>query len=87
MFFADTYIEEYSGKPFPNIHEVTEYIVNKIVFLQRSMMTAVSDRERAEINASLSVCSAALSLLNIAYISEDNQFFENVKTLMREIPG
>ena len=78
-------VPEFENKTVDRIAPLAVFTATKLVGLRSSLRTAVDQRERDDLLGDMMICDAALSLLNLAYISEDDRVLTAAKDLLRQV--
>lgn len=83
-YYHDSFlIPDFENEKFAELAPIAEFISDRLSKEHLSLRTADDPRERDEHLASMLLCGASLTLLNIAYLSESTDIVNTVKTLMR----
>lgn len=86
LFDYDTIVvPDFENEKIKDIVPVAEFIKRRLAQYSVSLRTAQDARERDELLASMILCNASLSLLNIAYVAETHTLITVAKELIREI--
>jgi hypothetical protein len=86
LFDYDTVIvPDFENEAIHHIVPVADFIKCRLVQQSLSLRTAQDARERDELLASMMLCNASLTLLNIAYIAETDTLITAAKDLIREL--
>jgi hypothetical protein len=83
--YDDGYIPIPSSVRLDEIQPVAAFISKKIVVLKNTLATSDDVDEKIETISSIALCQASISLLMIAYLTEDISFIEQAKHLYRGI--
>ena len=67
------------------INDIANWIKTKLISLNRSLRTSENERERQQIVSDITLCSASLSLLTLAYTSEIEDITNYAKEILREL--
>lgn len=78
-------VPEFENKTVDRIAPLAVFTATRLRGLSSSLKTAVDGREREDLLADMMLCDAALSLLNLAYISEDDRALLAAKDLLRKV--
>lgn len=86
LFDYDTVVmPDFENEKIKDIVPVAEFIKHRLAQHSVSLRTAQDARERDELLASMMLCNASLSLLNIAYVAETDTLITAAKELIREL--
>ena len=85
MMYDDGYIPIPSSVRLDEIQPVAAFISKKIVVLKNTLATSDDVDEKIETISSIALCQTSISLLMIAYLTEDTSFIEQAKHLYRGI--
>ncbi len=78
-------LPDFENKTVDRIAPLAVFTATRLRGLSSSLKTAVDGREREDLLADMMLCDAALSLLNLAYISEDDRVLTAAKDLLRQV--
>ena len=83
MFYDDNYIPFPSSEKLNEIEPVATFISKKIVSLKRTLDTSTDLDEKIDTIAGLIMCESSISLLSLAYLTENNSLIEEAKNIYR----
>lgn len=81
----DGYNSTPSNPILDEIPSIASFLSKRMVQLRRSFITAQDEVERLEAVASIVMCSSALSVLHLAYLTEQQSLIEDAKSIYRGI--
>lgn len=79
-----TYIREYASDRLVTVIKIATFVQRNLVALHKSIDTEDDARERDELLADMLILNASLSMLNLAYFSENDEVIEAVKDLVKQ---
>ena len=85
MFYDDNYIPIPSSEKLNEIEPVATFISKKMVSLKRTLDTSADLDEKIDTIAGLIMCESSISLLSLAYLTENNSLIEEAKNIYRGI--
>jgi hypothetical protein len=85
MFYDDNYIPFPSSERLDEIEPVAIFISKKMVSLKRTLNTSNDLDEKIDTIAGLIMCESSISLLSLAYLTENNLLIEEAKNIYRGI--
>lgn len=85
MMYDDGYIPSPSYQRINDIQPVASFIANKIIVSKNTLSTSNDVEEKIATIATMVMCESALSLLILAFLTEDNSFVEQAKQIYRGI--
>ena len=83
MFYDDNYIPFPSSEKLNEIEPVAIFISKKMVSLKRTLDTSADLDEKIDTIAGLIMCESSISLLSLAYLTENNSLIEEAKNIYR----
>lgn len=83
MFYDDNYIPFPSSEKLNEIEPVATFISKKMVSLKRTLDTSADLDEKMDTIAGLIMCESSISLLSLAYLTENNSLIEEAKNIYR----
>ena len=83
MFYDDNYIPFPSSERLDEIEPVATFITKKIVSLKRTLNTSTDLDEKIDTIAGLIMCESSISLLSLAYLTENKSLIEEAKNIYR----
>ena len=85
MYFDDGFIPEPTHNKLDEITPLATFISKRMCMLKRTISTSVDVEEQIEAVCNLILCQSSLSLLSLAYLTEDYGHIEQAKELYRGI--
>lgn len=83
MFYDDNYIPSPSLERLNEIEPVAIFISKKMVSLKRTLNTSEDLNEKIDTLAELIMCESSISLLSLAYLTENTSYVEVAKNIYR----
>ena len=83
MFYDDNYIPFPSSERLNEIEPIATFISKKMVSLKRTLNTSTDFDEKLDTIAGLIMCESSISLLSLAYLTENNSLIEEAKNIYR----
>jgi len=83
MFYDDNYIPFPSSERLDEIEPIATFISKKMVSLKRTLDTSADLDEKIDTIAGLIMCESSISLLSLAYLTENNSLVEEAKNIYR----
>ena len=77
--------ESHYNQQSDTITDLANWIKTRLVMLNRSLRTSECERERQQLLSAITLCSASLSLLTLAYTSEIEDITTAAKEILREL--
>ena len=85
MFFDDGFIPECQTHRIDGIIPVATFISNKMIVLRNTLITSTDIEEQVDTLSKLILCQGSMSLLSLAYLTDDVAYLDQAKHLYRGI--
>jgi hypothetical protein len=85
MFYDDNYIPSPLNDRLNEIEPIATFISKKMVSLKRTLNTSTDLDEKIDTIAGLIMCESSISLLSLAYLTENHSLVEEAKNIYREL--
>jgi hypothetical protein len=82
MFYDDNYIPSPLNERLNEIEPIATFISKKMVLLKRTLNTSTDLDEKIDTIAGLIMCESSISLLSLAYLTENHSLVEEAKTFI-----
>jgi hypothetical protein len=83
MYFDNGYIPEVTTNRLNEIEPATTFIAKKMVTLRNTLATSQDTEEQITTISQLLLCQSSISLLMMAYLTDDYSYVEKSKHLYR----
>ena len=83
MFYDDAYIPSTLNDRLNEIEPIATFISKKMVLLKRTLNTSNDLDEKIDTIAGLIMCKSSISLLSLAYLTENHSLIEEAKNIYR----
>ena len=83
MFYDDNYIPSPLNDRLNEIEPIATFISKKMVLLKRTLNTSNDLDEKIDTIAGLIMCKSSISLLSLAYLTENRSLIEQAKNIYR----
>jgi hypothetical protein len=83
MFYDDNYIPSPLNDRLNEIEPIATFISKKIVSLKRTLDTSEDLNEKIDTLSELIMCESSISLLSLAYLTENHSLIEEAKNIYR----
>jgi len=83
MLYDDNYIPSPSLERLNEIEPVATFISKKMVSLKRTLNTSNDLDEKIDTLSELIMCESSISLLSLAYLTENTSYVEVAKNIYR----
>lgn len=85
MYFDDNFIPEPNKMRTDELIPLVGYIAKKMVSLRNTLNTSTDTEEQIDTISQLILCQSSISLLSLAYITEERDYIDQAKHLYRGI--
>ena len=83
MFYDDTYIPSPLNDRLNEIEPIAIFISKKMISLKRTLDTSEDLNEKIDTLSELIMCESSISLLSLAYLTENTSYVEVAKNIYR----
>jgi hypothetical protein len=81
----DFLLPDFENERLNQLVPLAEFAVSRLVSLQTSLMTSTDTQERQDIVSQMTLSSAAIAVLTLAYLTERPALTEQAKTILKRI--